>query len=193
METKVLNQMEVANMQGAIRNVLAGFRGVPVKVNYDLNRILKILDESMKKWGQIHQNIFQKYSVDSPRYKFIPITEYQKFKEEIINTVAWPETLDSEGIKEIMEKYEVEPNTDYMNCIPTEMKVMFDSEVEKTAEETFTEISFNKIPVVQDFIEGLNNLAGIHQLAIIDLFEVVAQSNIIIPEMRLAPKFPVAN
>lgn len=187
MEEMVLNQQEVANMQGAIMQVLSGFRGVPVKVNYDLNRIKKILDESMKAWASIYNDVFQKYSSQVPKYKFIPLDKYGSFKEEILDEAMRLKSLTLPEIKDILEKYEVESDTEYTNCIPTELKAKFDSEIKKLIEETKTKISFNKIPVIPTFIEGLKNLSGAHQIAILDLFEVVEQSNIVIPQMQLKP------
>lgn len=193
MEEMILNQQEVANMQGAIMQVLQGFRGVPVRVNYDLNRIKKVLDKSMAEWAKTYNGVFQKYSSQVPKYKFIPIEKYAEFKKELENYFTGGYEVEWYEAKQIMERYEVEPDTEYTNCIPTELKAKFDAEMERLIEETKTTITFNKISVIPNFIEGLKNLSGIHQVAILDLFEVIEESKIIIPELKIAPKFPGGN
>lgn len=99
---------------GALLKIMH-LQGIERKKAYWLERNLKIVHQIILNWQKITMPIVMKYAETLPETKFVPVTKYNDFKNEIISLC---ETLNPEisldnmvatgvAIKEVFDKYEI--------------------------------------------------------------------------------------
>lgn len=175
-------------------NLIMQFRGVNLKVVYDLDRLRKKLNEWLADWETVASLIYGKYMKETPTKPFIPFYNYENFKKELKNDTE-DEVLSWIPIKAIMEKYEIKvennSNSQQNSCIPSESQPAFQEEIH-SAEVQFTKtFEFEVIKVSDKFIEALSSLPGELALSVMVLFEEEKKPSIIMAKPTLV--FPGMN
>lgn len=171
-------------------NLIMQFRGVNLKVVYDLDRLRKKLNEWLADWETVASLIYGKYMKETPTKPFIPFYNYENFKKELNKKCENPENgYEDFGwieISEIMEKYEIKvENTQQNSCIPSESQPAFQEEIH-SAEVQFTKtFEFEVIKVSDRFIDALSSLPGELALSVMVLFEEEKKPSIIMSKPTL--------
>lgn len=199
MKTFNVGPQEMLKLREAI-NYIFQFRGIELKVVYDLNKLRKKLNGWIADWETVASLIYGKYMKETPTKPFIPFYNYQNFKMELQKTCKSTEDLGYKGvdwteISGIMEKYEIKVNTDstsrQSSCIPAEFQEAFQSEI-NSAEIQFTKtFEFEVIKVSDRFMNALCSLPAELALSVLVLFEeekapsiIMSDKKIIIPGMH---------
>lgn len=181
---------EILKLREAI-NIILQFRGVNLKVVYDLDKLRKKLNGWLDDWETVASLIYGKYMKETPAKPFIPFYNYEKFKKELKEECKYYDHLNDIGvgwkeIEEITKKYEIKvENTQQNSCIPSESQPAFQEEIH-SAEVKFTKtFEFEVIKVSERFMEALSSLPGELALSVMVLFEEEKKPSIIMAKPTL--------